>query len=281
VNTKGSQAARLRRAGLEAGWGFFGATVGFTLIELLVVIAIIAILAAMLLPALNRAKIRAEGVGCINNLKQLQTGWAMYKEDHADTLLPNAPLGAQANQTWCSGTSEDWVLSNANTNPQPYLTSLMGPYMANQIKVYRCPGDKVPSKNGQRIRSYSMNSQMGAVYRLINYNPNWKQYVKMSDIVVPTPPDAFIFSDEHAGSINDGYLQVGLESAVFPDVPGSYHGGLGSFSFADGHTSLRKWVTGVIVIPVVGGVNIASIPANANNMDWLWVRDHSSTRVSP
>jgi prepilin-type N-terminal cleavage/methylation domain-containing protein/prepilin-type processing-associated H-X9-DG protein len=255
---------------------------GFTLIELLVVIAIIAILAAMLLPALSRAKIKAEGAGCLSNLKQLQIGAAMYKDDSNDYLLPNAPAGYPPGQTWCSGTSEDWIFANANTNPVPYLTSLLAPYISKGIHVYHCPGDKIPARNGTRIRSYSMSSQMGGVYSAgltTNYNPGYIVYIKANDITCPTVADAFVFADEHPGSINDGYLQINCGTPVFPDVPGSNHGGLGSFSFADGHASLKKWLTGVLQIPIVPGVRVASVPATVNNADWIWVRDHASCKL--
>ncbi|MGH7940519.1 MAG: prepilin-type N-terminal cleavage/methylation domain-containing protein, partial [Limisphaerales bacterium] len=139
----------------------------FTLIELLVVIAIIAILAAILMPVLHSAEIRAQEVQCINNLKQLEGGGFTYSQDNADVMLPNAVLGAGAgtNVSWCGEEAESISSPvDANTNVALYQDSILGPYLGGQIAVYHCPGDTVPSPNGPRIRSYSMNCQMGALY---------------------------------------------------------------------------------------------------------------------
>lgn len=255
---------------------------GFTLIELLVVIAIIAILAAMLLPALNRAKSKAEAIACINNLKQLQLGWQLYAGDFNDVMLPNAPIGITPDKTWAPGSAENWGAYDANTNVALYKASILAPFLGNQLGVYKCPADKIPSVNGPRLRTYSMQSQMGnfydTVYQITRaYNPGYVAFKKVSELGGQLPPvSATVFLEENMCSMNDGYLQVDNTTPSFPDVPGSYHIWSTGVSFADGHAEIHKWSTTVLQIPVVAGVTKNSIGTGIKNVDWVWFSTHTS-----
>ncbi|MDB6109639.1 MAG: hypothetical protein JWR69_1389 [Pedosphaera sp.] len=234
--------------------------VGFTLLELLIVVAIIGILAAMLLPALTRSKDRAKAIFCMNNSKQLALAWTMYSGDNNDRLVYN--LGGDANRqslaprdqpNWVDNIM-DWELSPDNTNTAFIGTSMLGPY-AYATTIYKCPGDKALSQIQReagwtaRVRSVSMNAMIGNPGQLLQgganvNNPNYTQFLKQSDI--QNPSTIFVFVDEHPDSINDGYFlntpAVGSAEPEWVDLPASYHNGGGSFSFADGHTEIHRWL---------------------------------------
>jgi prepilin-type N-terminal cleavage/methylation domain-containing protein len=264
----------------------------FTLIELLVVIAIIAILAAMLLPALSKAKTKALTTQCLSNKRQLTIASTGYTSDNNDYLVPNAPLSpALAPYGWCNGNlGENWTTAQANIDPSAYNTNCLAPYVANQLKVYKCPGDNIPSDNGDRIRSISMNSSiLGEIVAevapallnpLIGYNAGWRVYYKMNDLTSPHPVDMWVFCDESMWTLNDGYMQVGLNSPTFPDAPANYHGAVNCFSFADGHVEAHKWKGGLIGVPYAKGVTgtFFNPPLGAQDPDWLWMKQHSASR---
>jgi prepilin-type N-terminal cleavage/methylation domain-containing protein/prepilin-type processing-associated H-X9-DG protein len=259
----------------------------FTLIELLVVIAIIAILAAMLLPALTRAKSKAMGVACMNNVKQTGLAWYMYAQDNDDKLVPNKRL------TGAGGIGTTWMVgvlnmanSTDNTNLYFLQQSLLFPY-CKSVSIWLCPGDKSMSMHGgvahKRVRTLAMNCWL-AEGRL-SESPGYRVYKKMSDLTVPGPSKTWVMIDEREDSIDDAYFAVNMagypdrpRAITFVNYPASYHGNAAGLSFADGHAEVKRWRDDRTMPPLVPGKALPLNVASPNNPDLLWLMERSSAQ---
>jgi prepilin-type N-terminal cleavage/methylation domain-containing protein/prepilin-type processing-associated H-X9-DG protein len=240
----------------------------FTLVELLVVIAIIAILASLLLPALAKAKEKANTTSCLNNLKQLTLCWTMYVDDNNQTLVRNWTIGTDAAP--CA-----WVVGDAAASPLGIQTNNIArgalfPYNKS-FGIYKCAADKalITGTSTPRVRSYSISTGMAWVniadgsqcsfpdnYDPSPSSPGPRSAYKFNQIVDPAPAKASVFLDEREDSIDNGAIGIyPLSSGVgYWNVPAARHGRGCNISFGDGHAEHWHWIDRWITITPVDNI---------------------------
>jgi len=259
----------------------------FTLIELLVVIAIIAILASMLLPAMSKAKLKASGVACMNNSKQLGLAYILYGNDHDDVCL--GPFASSKTPAWIEG----GMFGAADSADLRYLTTSPTYKYLKTPAVFRCPADtsklNVGGKLLPRSRSYTMNAFMGETSTswVANNSPPFKVAKKFTDFTSPAAVDVYILIDEHENSINDSHffpfdnLKSFLGTTRWLDAPSGRHGNAAGMTFADGHSAIKKWRSNVSGYKRRGGEAIPNDMSGispAVRADWDWFTEHIASR---
>jgi type II secretory pathway pseudopilin PulG len=250
-----------------------------------VVIAIIAILAAVLLPALSRAKQKAIAISCLNNSKQLMVAWQLYPGDNSESLPGNysdsyARALTNSANTWCDGWLDFQLSRPDNTNTALLLSSQLGAY-TKASGIYKCPGDRNRNKltGLEHVRSYSMNCFVGKDLSP-SPSPAFVRFLKTTDFTAPA--NTFVFLDERFDSINDGSFLVSMtgydpqlpqpSGYTLVDGPASYHSKRTTFSFADGSSVHHKW-SDLRTIP-----DSFPGPPTGGDADIYWLMDHTTKK---
>ncbi len=268
---------------------------GFTLIELLVVIAVIGILSALLLPTLGRAKQKAWGIYCMNNHRSLALAWRMYADDNSDqiTYASEYPWDPSTySRAWVTGTLDTNPNNRSNWDPDQDITkSPLWPYCGNSLRIWKCPADDskvvVDGEEKPRVRSMSMNIYLGGWGG--GYG-GWGEeitrcrlYMKTSDINDPTPSEMFVLLDMREDSIDMGNLLVNMsgwptdtQEYRFWDLPGVYHAGSCGFSFADGHSEIKKWRDPRTTPPLVRDGFVNDVFMSPDNPDITWLQQRAT-----
>jgi prepilin-type N-terminal cleavage/methylation domain-containing protein len=269
---------------------------GFTLVELLVVIAIIAILASMLLPTLSKAKFKAQGLQCMSNHRQLCLAWKMYSDDNNERLLYASELPWDSTTwpaAWVTGTLD--FDPNNPVNWDPTLTiekSLMWPYCGNSLTIWKCPSDHssvvVNGDSKPRVRSMSMNVFLGGWGGTDggwgSIFSDYRIYMKQTELFVPGPSKVFVFLDMREDSIDmgnfgtrmAGFSPTDPDQYGFYDLPGFYHHFACGFSFADGHSEMKRWLDGRTTPPLVPDGEVDDEFDSPGNPDVAWLQDKAT-----
>jgi prepilin-type N-terminal cleavage/methylation domain-containing protein/prepilin-type processing-associated H-X9-DG protein len=282
---------------------------GFTLIELLVVIAIIAILAAMLLPALNKSKARAQGTMCMSNMRQLTLAWIQYAHDSND-LIPYAssdrsfaPDPKRDAYVWVTGLLDFDPYNTSNYDVATDIQkSPLWPYCGKSAGIWKCPADHSTIVPGYgpftghrvpRVRSMSMSIWLGGFWGGLTSidpgvsSPPWRLYLRLTDIVDPGPSRTLLFWDQREDTINYGNFFISMtgfpnqpiQTQIDYDMPASYHNGAGGLSFVDGHAEIHRWRDPRTTPPIqpdspMGG----GFRPSPNNRDIVWLQERA-TRI--
>ena len=258
---------------------------GFTLIELLVVIAIIAILAALLLPALTTGKLKAQGIACLSNLKQLQLAWQMYAGDYNEKMVLNGANGQSDNRGWVGGWISNDNPDGTNTTKLTGANAYLYPYNQS-IGIYKCPADKSVTRIGNtsypRVRSVSLNGFVNgdSADNQGRFKGVFFIYQKTTGVIRPSPAEVFTFLDEHPDSIDDGFFAIDPTVSMRwafgspPNMPANYHNGACGFAYVDGHAASHKWRDAATLRKVLTASAVYNAP-----IDVPWTLLHATARI--